>query len=60
MLGTLEIMDLADGCKNIQNFIHVSTAYVNSNKVGEIEEKIYDEGEDAEEMIFRLKNMDPE
>lgn len=43
------------------NFIHVSTAYVNSNKIGVIEEKIYDGElqEDPMEMAIRLRDMEP-
>lgn len=45
VMGTLDVLKLAESCENLNNFIHVSTAYVNSNKRGqEIEEKIYDEG----------------
>lgn len=40
--GTLRIFDLAKSCQNLNQFIHVSTAYVNSDKRGWIEEEIYD------------------
>lgn len=29
--------------KNLDNFVHISTAYVNCDKIGFIEEKIYDD-----------------
>ena len=32
--GTLRMLDLAQNAKNIEVFTHVSTAYVNSNRVG--------------------------
>jgi hypothetical protein len=40
----------------------VSTAYVNSNRRGFIEEKIYDlpNSEDAEEVISRIQKMNPQ
>ena len=37
------MQELAKQCKNCQLFCQVSTAYVNSNRFGLIEEKIYDE-----------------
>jgi alcohol-forming fatty acyl-CoA reductase len=40
--GTLKMLALAQKCKHLQTFVHVSTAYVNSNRRGFIEEKIYD------------------
>lgn len=33
-LGTLRVYSLAKKCKKIVNFLHVSTAYVNSDKRG--------------------------
>ena len=32
--GTKKMLDLATKVKNLQNFVHVSTAYVNSDKLG--------------------------
>jgi nucleoside-diphosphate-sugar epimerase len=39
--GTLRILDLAKQCK-IENFTHVSTAYVNANQSGRIMEQVYE------------------
>lgn len=39
--GTQRMLELAKECKNIEVFSHVSTAYVNCNREGAIEEKIY-------------------
>lgn len=39
--GSLRMMELAKQSKKLENFVHVSTCYVNSNKNGFIEEKIY-------------------
>lgn len=40
--GCMRIMELASECKHLQSIVHVSTAYVNSNFEGFVEEKIYD------------------
>ncbi len=45
--------------KNLENFIHVSTCYVNTDKFGWIEEKVYDSAEDAEKMMINLIKMHP-
>lgn len=40
--GTMRLHDIVDKSISIRAFCHVSTAYVNSDKSGIIEEKIYD------------------
>lgn len=46
---------LAKNCKKIQNFLHVSTAYVNSNqKEGWVEEEIYPMEVDPEALLNKL------
>lgn len=52
-MGCYRLVTLAKECKEIQTYTHVSTAYVNSNRAGFIEEKIYDlpDVEDAEKEI---------
>lgn len=47
--GCLRMLELAKECKNIEVFEHVSTAYVNSNRSGFIEEKIYNIVDDPEQ-----------
>ncbi len=42
IIGTLEMLSLAKKIKNLESFVHVSTAYTNSDKSGLIEEKVYD------------------
>lgn len=32
--GVQKVLELAKECKNLENFVHVSTAYVNSDKFG--------------------------
>jgi hypothetical protein len=56
------MMDLAEECKNLQSFVHVSTAYANSNRSGFIEEKIYDlpNNEDPQNVIQSILKMNPQ
>lgn len=42
------MLDLAKDCKQIDNLVHMSTCYVNSDKFGMIEEKIYPLDRDPE------------
>ncbi len=57
VLGTLRLMEIAKRCAQMQGFVHVSTAYVNSNRRGWIEEKLYPLGYDPEEMLARVREM---
>jgi len=41
VFGTLKIFELCLECKNLENFIHISTCYTNSDRKGYIEEDIY-------------------
>jgi thioester reductase-like protein len=60
--GTLRMLDLAHSAKNIEVFTHVSTAYVNSNRVGSIEERVYDleGGKDSEELVAEILKLNPQ
>lgn len=51
--GCMRILDIAKASKKQCTFTHVSTAYVNSNRSGRLEEKVYDlEGnKDPEELL---------
>lgn len=40
-MGSLRVLKLAKSCKNIISFVQISTAYVNCDKEGWVEEKIY-------------------
>jgi len=42
------MLELAKECENLLVFTHVSTAYVNANREGYIEEKIYPSDVDPE------------
>ena len=57
----MRMLALAKECKKLEVFTHVSTAYVNSNRRGFIEEKIYDlpNNEDPEDVIARIQKMNP-
>ena len=61
--GSLRMLDLASECVNIKCFCNISTAYTNSNYMGNnfIEEKIYDleSGVDPEEVVQKIINMGP-
>jgi nucleoside-diphosphate-sugar epimerase len=57
--GLLRMLDLAKDCKKLQAFTHVSTSYVNCDKRGVIEEKIYDIDIDPEEFIANIVKMTP-
>jgi len=61
-MGCLRMLELAKSCAKLQVHVHVSTAYVNSNLKGTIEEKIYETetGEDPEDIVARLQRMDPQ
>ena len=58
--GPLSIYNLVHRMKNLQNFIHISTAYVNSNITGVIEEKIYDIVPDPEAYIENILKLSKE
>lgn len=60
--GALRMMDLVEESNSIVSLTHVSTAYVNSNRFGLIEEKIYKlpNGRDAEEYVSDILKLSPE
>ena len=39
--GAHLLLSLADECQNIEVFCHMSSAYVNADRVGYIEERLY-------------------
>ena len=45
------MLQLAKECKHLSVFTHISTAYVNCNRTGYIEEKIYDDHLDQEAIV---------
>jgi len=61
IFGCLELLDLAKSCTKLVSYLHVSTAYVNSNLLHAdssgnipIDEKLYPLDFDAEELYERL------
>jgi fatty acyl-CoA reductase len=55
--GALQVQQLAKQCEHILCFTHMSTCYVNSDKRGYIEEKIYEVDFDVEQHIDYLKSL---
>ena len=55
--GSFRMLQLAKQCKKIDVFTQVSTAYVNCNRQGFIEEKIYDENLDFEPIVSKIMGM---
>ena len=60
--GCMRMLELAKECRKLKAFTHVSTAYVNCNRQGFIEEKIYDleNDEDPEALIESISKMNPQ
>ena len=60
VFGTLRMFDLAQKVKRLESFLHVSTAYVNADKPGFVEEKVYDLSADPEKLINEQYNLLPD
>jgi thioester reductase-like protein len=60
--GCMRMLDLAQSSKSVEVFTHVSTAYVNSNREGVIEEKVYDleNGKDPEKLVEEILKLNPQ
>ena len=58
--GCLRMLELASQCRRIEIFTHVSTCYVNCDKKGYIQERIYDEVGSSEDIISKVMKMTPE
>lgn len=59
-LGPLQMMELARSCEKIEMFTQISTSYVNSDKRGYIEDKMYELGFDPEALVGKIMEMDKE
>jgi nucleoside-diphosphate-sugar epimerase len=55
--GCLRMLELAKECKRLDVYTHVSTAYVNSDKEGFVDEKIYDIDFDIVTKISSIMGM---
>ena len=60
--GVLNLLAIAEQSKSVKTFTHVSTAYVNSDKQGRIDEKIYDlpSGQDPEQIVHEIMQLSRE
>ena len=51
VFGAMRMLSVAKQCQNLAVYVHVSTAYVNCDKNGRIQENVYPLGEDPEDLI---------
>ena len=51
VFGGMRVFELAKKTKHLENFLHISTAYSNSNIKGEIEERVYPIDDDPLRLI---------
>ena len=54
------MLELAQQCRHLAIYTHVSTCYVNCEKFGFIKEQIYDISDDSEEIVNRLMKLSVE
>ncbi|KAI8883657.1 hypothetical protein K501DRAFT_219064 [Backusella circina FSU 941] len=59
-LGTLRMIDLADECKNMESFVHMSLAYTDPNlPEGHIQERVYQmQLDDPERLLSEIVNLE--
>ena len=55
--GPLVLLKLAEECKNFEAFCQVSTAYVNADRTGYVEERLYENDYDWEVAYEQILNM---
>jgi len=57
--GSLRVLELAKLCKHLQAHIHISTCYVNSNRLegGWVDEKLYPLKFDPQEMLEKIQKL---
>ena len=53
----MRMLELAKQTKNLISFVHCSTAYVNCNRKGFVEDRIYKLDYEPEQMLEELRNM---
>lgn len=53
-LGSLRVLELAKACKNLTSLVQISTAYVNCDKQGWVDERIYPIAVDPRELLRDL------
>jgi len=52
--GPLKVLAMAKRCQRIEAMVHISTAYVNSNRQGFVKEELYPLGLDPEQLIDKV------
>eukprot|EP00456_Euglypha_rotunda_P052299 TRINITY_DN4214_c0_g1_i19.p1 TRINITY_DN4214_c0_g1~~TRINITY_DN4214_c0_g1_i19.p1 ORF type:complete len:635 (-),score=53.32 TRINITY_DN4214_c0_g1_i19:12-1916(-) len=57
VMGSVRMFEIAQRCRKLGLFLHVSTAYVNSNRSGWINEKLYPLGFDADKIIDQIRQL---
>ena len=57
VLGTMRMLDLCQRAAHIYTFVHISTAYVNSDKEGWIQEKFYPQARDPDLIIEDIRRV---
>jgi len=55
--GSLRLMELAQNFTVLSSFLHVSTCYVNSNRRGQVAEKVYPLGFDPEVVLKKIQGL---
>lgn len=58
LTGTLRCIEFGKSLRNLAAFVHLSTAFCNSNQVGPLEEKVYESVQDPYEMLRMAENDD--
>ncbi|OMJ82851.1 hypothetical protein SteCoe_16318 [Stentor coeruleus] len=56
-LGTLKVVELAKQCRNLHAFVQISTAYVNCDKEGWVQEKVYPYTGNPQEKLKELLSI---
>lgn len=51
------MLELAKQCKNLDVFTHISTAYVNCNRKGYLDEIIYNPEHEVENIVKNIMSM---
>ena len=57
VIGSLRLFNFARTFPNLKAYVHVSTAYVNSDKLGRIEEKMYQMKGDPVALVKEIANI---
>jgi 1-acyl-sn-glycerol-3-phosphate acyltransferase len=56
-MGTLRVLKLVRACKRVAAFVQISTAYVNADKEGWVEEKIYSFAREPRALLAELLSI---